>query len=249
MGYDHFFHFIKDDLVDPNDAFIQNVDNFLFCIYFNYFNRYDSEIKEERNMVLEYFFRNIKTSLMSKGVSIGGSMYKLIDLQFKGRKMNSAEMQINLILYCILVNGLNKTKGIKFKYIKKKLYPLIKKLKEIFCEFDKNEIHKERTFIFPLRSPNGTDDDFYIINYKDDLLRRSFGCYDAITYSDDEEIFDDIHNGEYDRDEYKYNKDYGIKSMFLHSNTNKDEEDERKSKYYSVVLGESLHEGKKEHKL
>ena len=249
MGYDHFFHFIKDNLVDPNNAFIQNVDNFLFCIYFNYFNRYDSEIKEERNKVLEYFFSNIKTSLMSKGISIGNSMDKLIDLQFKGRKMNFAEMQINLILYCILVNGLNKTKGIKFKYIKKKLYPLIKKLKEIFCEFDKNEIHKERTFIFPLRSPNGTDDEFYIINYKDDLLRRSFGCYDAITYSDDEEIFDDIHNGEYDRDEYDYEKDYDIKTMFLHCNNNKDEEDERKSKYYSIVLDKSLHGKGVEHKL
>ena len=248
MGYDHFFHFIKDDLVDPNNAFIQNVDNFLFCIYFNYFNRYDSEIKEERNMVLEYFFRNIKTSLMSKGVSIGNSMNKLIDLQFKGRKMNSAEMQINLILYCILVNGLNKTKGIKFKYIKKKLCPLIKILKEIFCEFDKNEIHKERTFIFPLRSPNGTDDDFYIINYKKDLLERSFGCYDGICSSDDD-IFEDFYNGEYDRDEYDYHKDYDIKTMFLHNNNNKDEEDERKSKYYSIVLDESLHEGKKEHKL
>ena len=249
MGYDHFFHFIKDDLVDPNNAFIQNVDNFLFCIYFNYFDRYDSEIKEERNMVLECFFRNIKTSLMSKGVSIGNSMNKLIDLQFKGRRMNFAEMQINLILYCILVNGLNKTKGIKFKYIKKKLYPLTKILKEIFCEFDKNEIHKESTFIFPLRSPNGTDDEFYIINYKDDLLRRSFGCYDDVTFSDDEEIFDDIHNGEYDREEYNYHKDYDIKTMFLHFNTNKDEEDERKSKYYSIVLDESLHGGEEEYKL
>ena len=248
MGYDHSFHFIKDDLVDPNNAFIQNVDNFLFCIYFNYFDRYDSEIKEERNNVLEYFFRNIKTSLMSKGLSIGDSMYKLIDLQFKGRKMNSTEMQINLILYCIFVNGLNKTKGIKFKCLKKKLYPLIKKLKEIFCEFDKNEIHKERTFIFPLRSPNGTDDEFYIINYKDNLLERSFGCYDDICSSDDD-IFEDFFNGEYDRDEYNYEKDYDVMSMFLHSNTNKDEEDERKSKYYSVVLSESLHEGEKEHKL
>ena len=248
MGYDHFFHFIKDDLVDPNNAFIQNVDNFLFCIYFKYFNRYDSEIKEERNDVLEYFFRNIKTSLMSKGVSIGDSINKLIELQFKGRRMNFAEMQINLILYCILVNGLNKTKGKKFKYIKKKLYPLTKILKEIFCEFDKNEIHKEKTFIFPLRSPNATHDEFYIINYKDDLLERSFGCYDAITYSDDE-IFDDIHNGEYDREEYKYEKDYDIKSMFLHSNHNKDEEDERKSKYYSIVLDESLHGDGVEYKL
>ena len=248
MGYDHFFHFIKDDLVDPNNAFIQNVDNFLFCIYFNYFNRYDSDIKEERNNVLEYFFRNIKTSLMSKGVSIGKSMDKFIDLQFKGRRMNHAEMQINLILYCILVNGLSKTKGKKFKYIKKKLHPLTKILKEIFCEFDKNEIHKERTFIFTLRSPNGTDDEFYIINYKDDLLRRSFGCYDDIC-SSDYKIFDDIHNGEYDRDEYKYEKDYDIKSMFLHSNRNKDEEDERKSKYYSIVLDESLHGDGEEYKL
>ena len=248
MGYDHFFHFIKDDLVDPNDAFIQNVDNFLFCIYFKYFNRYDSEIKEERNNVLEYFFRNIKTSLMSKGLYIGGSMYELIDLQFKGRKMNSTEMQINLILYCIFVNGLNKTKGIKFKYLKKKLHPLIKILKEIFCEFDKNEIHKERTFIFPLRSPNGTDNDFYIINYKDNLLERSFGCYDGI-FSSDDDIFEDFFNGEYDRDEYDYEKDYNVKSMFLHRNTNKDEEDERKSKYYSVVLSESLHGGEEEYKL
>ena len=35
MGYDHFFHFIKDDLVDPNNAFIQNVDNFLFVFILN----------------------------------------------------------------------------------------------------------------------------------------------------------------------------------------------------------------------
>ena len=124
-------------------------------------------------------------------------------------------------------------------------------MKEIFCEFDKNEIHKERTFIFPLRSPNGTDDDFYIINYKDDLLRRSFGAYDHVSV-DDDYIFEDFYKGDYDYDydEYDYNKDYDdIKSMFLHGNTNKDEKDERKSKYYSIVLDESLHGGGEEYKL
>ena len=75
-------------------------------------------------------------------------------------------MQVALILYCILVNGLDKTKGEKFNQIKKEMQPLIKKLKEIFCEFDKNEIHKERTFIFALRSPAGFDDDLYIIDNK-----------------------------------------------------------------------------------
>ena len=49
--------------------------------------------------------------------------------------MNFAEMEVDLILYCILV------KGEKFDKIKEGLQPLIKIL-EIFCEFDKNEIHK-----------------------------------------------------------------------------------------------------------
>ena len=178
-----------------------------------------------------------------------GSLNKLIDLKFNGRKMNYAELQIDLILYCILVNGLNKTKRKKFKYIKKKLHPLIKILKEIFCEFDKNEIHKERTFIFPLRSPSGTHDEFYIINYKDDLLRRSFGDYDYVS-SDDYDIFEDFHNGEYDKDEYDYDKDYeDVEIMFLNSNKEKDEKDERKFKYYSIVLEECLRGGEKEYKL
>ena len=214
MGYDHHFHFIKDDLIDPNFAFMQNVDNFLFCIYFNYFDRYNSEIKEERNMILADLFRNIKSLLMGGDTEMGYKkinikesveeileekdeekrknklsnldffvslsfeiphiMEKLLDLKYRNRVSKYSEMEVDLILYCILVNGLNKTKGEKFDKIKKEMEPLIKKLKNEFCEFDKNEIHKERTFIFPLRSPAGTDDNFYIINYEDDLLRKYF---------------------------------------------------------------------------
>ena len=151
---------------------------------------------------------------------------ELIDLKFNCREMNYAEMEVDLILYCILVNGLNKTKGEKFNKIKKEMEPLTKILKEIFCEFDKNEIHKERIFIFALRSPAGTHDDFYIINYKDDLLRKSF---------DDDDDDDDNYNV-YDDD---------VKSMYLHYSTKKDE---RKFKY-EVVLDYSLHGGKKEYKL
>ena len=135
--------------------------------------------------------------------------------------MNFAEMQVDLILYCILVNGLNKTKGEEFDEIKKEMQPLIKILKETFCEFDKNELHKERAFILPLRLPAGYDDDFYIINQKDMLC-----------YKDDED-------GYY----------YDLKSMFLHVSTNKDEKDERRNKYYSIVLNHSLHGGEEEYKL
>ena len=242
MGYDHFFRFIKDDLIDPNIAFIQNVDNFLFCIYFNYLERSESNKKKQRNILLANLFRNIKSSLMGGGMNLGikkinimekvkeileekdeekrkskffdldfdvewSFMYphildELIDLKFNNEEMNFAEMQVNLILYCILVNGLDKTKGKKFDQIKKEMQPLIKILKEIFCEFDKNEIHKERTFIFALRSPAGFHDDFYIINNKDDMLRY---------YSSDDDDDDDD------------NDNVDVKSMFLHEFHNKDD--------------------------
>ena len=120
---------------------------------------------------------------------------ELIDLKYRNKVINYAEMEVDLILYCILVNGLNKTKGEKFDQIKKEMEPLIKILKEMFCEFDKNEIHQERTFIFALRSPAGFHDDFYNINNKDDLLRK---------YSSDDD-----------------NDDIGC--MFLHKTNNNDE--------------------------
>ena len=56
MGYNHFFHFIKDELIDPINAFEQNVDNFLFTIYFGYLEKYSSDIEEERNSLLSIFF-------------------------------------------------------------------------------------------------------------------------------------------------------------------------------------------------
>ena len=240
MGYDHFFRFIKDDLIDPNIAFIQNVDNFLFCIYFNYLERYDSDIKEERNIILSNLFRVIKDLLMSKYTDVHGGCFvkELIDLKYNNKKINYAEMEVDLILYCILVSGLNKTEGKKFDKIKERVQTLTKILKEMFCEFDNNEIHKERTFIFALRSPSGSHDDHYVINYKYNLLRKS----------SDIDI-DDIDNDDSDNDDSD-NED--VKSMFLHVSSNKKDEkdvkDERKFKYYSIVLDESLY-GEKEYKL
>ena len=256
MGYDFTFRFIKDDLIDPNMAFIQNVDNFLFCIYFNYLERYESNIKTQRNKLLADLFKDIKSSLMGGSMQLGTKkinlmervkeiqeekdeekrkfklfeldldvefsfkyphvLDELINLKFTNNLMNYAETEVNLILYCILVNGLGKTKGEKFDQIKKEMQPLIKILKEIFCEFDKNEIHKERTFIFALRSPAGLHDDFYIINNKYDILRY---------YSDDK-----------------------VKTMFLSYSSNKD--DFLISKFFnSNVSKYSLQEGEKEHKL
>ena len=73
---------------------------------------------------------------------------KLIDLKFDFRTVDFAELHVNLILYCILVSGLGKTRGEKFDNIKEQIKPLRDILKEIFCVFDKNELHKERIFIF-----------------------------------------------------------------------------------------------------
>ena len=233
MGYDHILRFIKDDLIDPNIAFLQNVDNFLFSIYFGYLERYKSDIKEERNNLLNSVFRYVKdlTLIRDEDPDVGDikerileiedeekrkdclskidyiddcinsyffGLEKLIDLKYRHRPFNYAELEVDLLLYCILVSGLNKTKGEKFDHIKNRMKPLTEKLKEKFCEFGKHEIHKKRTFIFALRSPLGTHDNFYIHNYKDDLLRKS---------GDSDEDYDD--------DEQKE-----IRSMFLTVNRN-----------------------------
>ena len=318
MGYDHYFHFIKDDLIDPNIAFIQNVDNFLFCIYFNCLERYESDIKKETNILLANLFRNIKSVLMGGIMTLGckkvdleeklkelleekddekredklfstyldfklsfefpNIMDELIDLKFDCMEMNYAEMQVDLILYCIFVNGLSKTKGEKFDKIKKEMEPLTEILKEIFCEFDKNEIHKERTFIFPLRSPEGSYDDFYIINYKDDLLRKFSDDGDdvkilslntssqkrqekdkkknSITVLDGKKVCFSILDGKKvclsialdEKDEKDEKKIINFKKIITGIPL-KDIKDEREITYYSIVLDESLYDGEEEYKL
>lgn len=47
MG-DFTFLFVDDELVDADEVFIQNVDHFLFSVYFGYLDRYDSEIKKDK---------------------------------------------------------------------------------------------------------------------------------------------------------------------------------------------------------
>ena len=109
---------------------------------------------------------------------------------------------------------------------------------QIFCKFDNNEIHKERTFIFPLRSPNGTDDDYYFINYKDYFLnKRSICC---------ENYFID----KKDEDEEEEEDEDGTIALFLHNPSNEKEvKDKRQNEYYSVVLDNSLYSCKKEYLL
>ena len=232
MGYNHYLHFIKNELIDPNKAFIQSVDNFLFSIYFDYLGLIKNEKTKIRNDLLVDLFKNIKSLLMEGGkdyeqkkmkikenIKIAEeendefrmklpflfgddyekikkfnyfeSLDKLMDKNFYNGYKKYNEMQLDLFLYCILVNGLDKTKGEKFEQIKKKLEPLRKKLKVEFSEFDKKQLHKEKTFIFPLRSPVGFCDNFFIIDDKNifksssddkdddlDLMSLGYNYYD-----------------------------------------------------------------------
>ena len=82
-------------------------------------------------------------------------------------------------------------------------------MKESFFDFDKNEIHKKRTFILALRSPAGYHDDFYIINNKENMLK-------------------------YDEDDLDYY--YDLKCLYLNNAIKKDKEDKKdKRKYYKQV--------------
>ena len=144
------FRFIKDELINGNDAFMQNVDNFLFYFYFK---------QQENNILnnnLSFLFRDIKTLIMggcvidrinketkkgdnlflipSDNISFRNKVINIMDL-IKTESLGFSELELLLILYCLFVNRLDKTKGEKFDEIKDILYPLIEKLKEIFLIF------------------------------------------------------------------------------------------------------------------
>ena len=65
---------------------------------------------------------------------------RLIEICTKG--LNFDNIELNLVLYCLFVNSLSKTTDKKFDKVKKRLRFMIKFFKEMFFEFDKNDIHK-----------------------------------------------------------------------------------------------------------
>ena len=89
MGNDYEFYFIKDDLIDPNTALKQNVDNLLFSIYFNYLGineDYINEdyINEEIKKILGELFRKIKEVIITQRMDFGN---KKIDTDEKVKKI------------------------------------------------------------------------------------------------------------------------------------------------------------------
>ena len=88
------------------------------------------------------------------------------------KQLNEDKVEINLSLYCLFVNSLSKTTDKKFDKVKKRLRFWIKVLKEMFYEFDKNDIHKDHTYIFDHRCKYGTDEHFYELNGKEYVANR-----------------------------------------------------------------------------
>ena len=60
MGYSIFFHFVKDSEIDANDAFVQNIYNFLLDLSNGYIKRYYEEDQDERDELLTNLFKEIK---------------------------------------------------------------------------------------------------------------------------------------------------------------------------------------------
>ena len=239
------FRFIKDELIKGNDAFIQNVDNFLFSFYFK---------QLENNLLnnnLSFLFRDIKSLIMGGSVitglqkenkrgdklfllpsdthiSIRNKVINIMDL-IKTESLGFSELEVLLILYCLFVNGLDKTKGEKFDIIKDILHPLIKKLKEIFYEFHHNELHEGRIFILAILSPAGASDEpFYIINNEKDMLEYEdqYDCMKVLELIDSrkrnfDSIFCDRTKKDYTfllrKENYRY-----VLDLYLYSSGNKE---------------------------
>ena len=249
MGYNLYFRFIKDELINANDVFIQNVDNFLFSIYFGYLGNFPGN-EDKKSLFLSFLFRDIKNVLMGGSMQLGfkkmseeeknkilkeieeekdeeKKKIKIRSLDFKNElydshphevealvdiikneEMRNSELEMALILYCILVNSLDKTEGEKFDNIKNELFPLIKLLKEIFYEFEHNELHNERTFIFALRSPAGYHNVYYTIYNGDDMLNE----YDSdadVNIMDLYHYDDNLNEGRFSRKKNKKDRRIG----------------------------------------
>ena len=241
MGYDIFFHFVKDSDIDPNKAFVQNIRNFQLDLYNGFIKRYFEKDQDERNELLKVLFDEIENIIYKRKPFVNWSAVNIFsyvlslrnknltkeDLEknqeviedfeeklkilkmvkqeglkvqdyinndklleeFKEKyqeeyelrdrlmeicttELNEVKVEINLRLYCIFVNSLSKTTDKKFDKVKKRLRFWIKVLKEMFYEFDKNDIHKDHTYIFAHRCELGTDDSFYEINGKEYVANR-----------------------------------------------------------------------------
>ena len=188
MYYKLYFYFVKDSEIDANQAFDKNVDNFLFSLYFDYIKREYGKNEEERDKILIDLFIEIKESLMFidfiKYNDEDENIYNYENqnddedinnynsnrlIKFLQKNMNEINMEICLNLYGIFVNSLRKTTKIRFGSTKQRNMKLIKFLKDMFFEFDKNDIHKDHTFVFTLKAQKYGDwDDYcYFMNGKE----------------------------------------------------------------------------------
>ena len=60
MGYSIFFHFVKDSVIDPNEAFVQNIRNFQSDLSRGFIKRYFEIDQDERDKLLKVLFDEIE---------------------------------------------------------------------------------------------------------------------------------------------------------------------------------------------
>ena len=149
--------------------------------------------------------------------------YELRDrlMQICTKKLNEVKIEIKLILYCLFVNSLSKTTDKKFDKVKKRLRFWIKLLKEMFYEFDKNDIHKDHTYIFDTCSLD--EEHYYELNGKEYVANRD-------ETGETRSLF--LTNVEFDK------RFESPKSLFMRTNP----ETGKYESYYESQLGNDLNE-------
>ena len=218
------------------------------------------KIVEQEGLKVQDYINNDK--LLEEFKEKYQEKYELRDrlMEICTTQLNFVKVEISLRLYCLFVNSLSKTTDKKFDKVKKRLRFWIKVLKKMFYEFDKNDIHKDHTYIFAHRCEYGFDDQFYELNgkeyvaYRDekDGLRSMFLSdveFDK-KFESPKSLFmrTDPETGEYENYreselgcelEVAHVKFHRLK--YIHENVNK-EDPRYKSYYLYEVLKYSLHE-------
>ena len=130
------------------------------------------KIVEQEGLKVQDYINNDK--LLEEFKEKYQEKYELSDrlMEICTKQLNSVKVEFSLILYCIFVNSLSKTTDKKFDKVKKRLRFWIKVLKEMFYEFDKNDIHKDHTYIFAHICEYGTHSSYYELNGKEYVANR-----------------------------------------------------------------------------
>ena len=86
-----FFHFVKDSVIDPNEAFLQNIINLQLDLYNGFIKSYFEKEQDEIDKLLKDLFEEIETIIDQNDLYLIGLVYKNLTKEARERNQEMIE--------------------------------------------------------------------------------------------------------------------------------------------------------------